>query len=183
MIHRITKLAAMTVAATGIATAIAASALSPAAAVAASAHAQAPAATPVSDYWEQTHHNIHFDTGGVEIRIMSRRLPAGSWVVHADQTVVSFGPSDYVGCTIADTADTNLNTHRAIVGNPNANGAKGAASLVTVLSETAAVSVSAPTTVSILCEHDSSNGATPYVDANADLWAHRSANLVIAQLP
>ena len=45
------------------------------------------------------------------------------------------------------------------------------------------MSLSAPTTVTILCEHDTSNGAIPYIDSSADLWAHRSSNLVITQLP
>ena len=51
------------------------------------------------------------------------------------------------------------------------------------MSETAAVSLSAPTKVTVFCEHDISNGASPYNDPNADLWAHRSGNLVITQLP
>jgi len=45
------------------------------------------------------------------------------------------------------------------------------------------VSLSAPTTVTITCSHQDTNGATPYINSNADLWAHRSSNLVITQLP
>jgi hypothetical protein len=183
--HRRTRLLLAAGATAAITAAVATSALAPA--TAATGRAAAPAAataTTVSDYWEQTNHNISLSTtGGTETPIMTLALPAGHWVLHADQTIVNFGPSDYAGCTIADTATTNLNTHRTLVGNPAATGAQGPAALVTVLTETAAVSVTAPTTVTIFCEHDHSNGATPYIDANADLWAHRSANLVITQLP
>ena len=45
------------------------------------------------------------------------------------------------------------------------------------------MSLSAPTTVTITCSHQDTNGATPYINSNADLWAHRSSNLVITQLP
>ena len=148
------------------------------------ATAKAATTTTVQDYWEQTHHNINISaTGGAETPIMTLALPAGHWVLHADQTMVNFGPSDYAGCTIGDTSNSSLNTHRTMVGDPNASGGQGPASFVTVLSETAAVSLSAPTTVTILCEHDTSNGAIPYIDSSADLWAHRSSNLVITQLP
>jgi hypothetical protein len=146
--------------------------------------ATATAATTVQDYWEQTSHNITMSaTGGAETPIMTLALPAGHWVLHADQTMVNFGPSDYAGCSIGDTSNNNLNTHRTMVGDPNASGGQGPASYVTVLSETAAVSLSAPTTVTIYCEHDTSNGAIPYIDSAADLWAHRSSSLVITQLP
>jgi len=139
---------------------------------------------PVQDYWEQTNHNINLSaTGGVSTPIMTLKLPAGKWVLHADQTMVNFGPSDYAGCEIGDTANSDLNAHNNIVGDPNATGAQGPAPFVDTLSETAAVSLSAPTTVTITCSHQNTNGATPYINSNADLWAHRSSNLVITQLP
>ncbi|HEY2640879.1 MAG TPA: hypothetical protein VGI66_13480 [Streptosporangiaceae bacterium] len=171
--------AAATIAATTAAIAVPASAT----ATISRAAARPATTTPVSDYWEQTHSQVHLTTAGTEIPIMSRRLPAGSWVLHADQTMVNFDPSDFGGCSIADTFNNNLNTHRTIVGNPNVAGAKGPAPWATVLSETAAISVSVPTTVTILCEHDTNNGASPYIDPNADLWAHRATKLVIAELP
>ena len=184
MIYRITRLAVAAAAATTAAAALAASALAPAGATTARTAPANTATATVSDYWEQTHHNIPISTsGGVETPIMTLQLPAGHWVLHADQTMVNFGPSDYAGCTIGDTSNSSLNTHRTMVGDPNASGGQGPASFVTVLSETAAVSLSAPTTVTILCEHDTSNGAIPYIDSSADLWAHRSSNLVITQLP
>ncbi len=184
MNHRLTRLALAAGAAATTIAAAAAYSLTPATAATGRATARAATLTTVRDYWEQTHSSVHLSsTGGTETPIMTRRLPAGHWVLHADQTMVNFGPSDFGGCSIADTSNSNLNTHRTIVGNPNATGAKGPAPLATVLSETAAVSLSAPTTVTILCEHDTSNGATPSIDPNADLWAHRSASLVITQLP
>jgi len=45
------------------------------------------------------------------------------------------------------------------------------------------VSAHTRTTVTITCSHQDTNGATPYVNSNADLWAHRSSSLVITQLP
>jgi hypothetical protein len=172
--------AAATIAAT-------ASAAAPAWATTATGHA-APGttvtSTAVQDYWEQTNHNINLSTtGGVSTPIMTLKLAAGKWVLHADQTMVNFGPSDYAGCEIGDTANSDLNAHNNIVGDPNATGAQGPASFVDTLSETAAVSLSAPTTVTITCGHNNTNGATPYINSNADLWAHRSSNLVITQLP
>lgn len=175
------------IACTAAALAATVGASAPAWATAAPSHratGKATTSTTVQDYWEQTHHGINISaTGGVETPIMTLSLPAGKWVLHADQTMVNFGPSDYGGCSIGDTANNNLNTHRTIVGNPTAPSAMGPASFVTVLSETAAVSLSAPSRVTVLCEHDDSNGATPSIDSNADLWAHRSSNLVITLLP
>jgi hypothetical protein len=148
------------------------------------ASAKTATTTTVQDYWEETHSGRNISTtGGVETPIMTLNLPAGKWVLHADQTMVNWGPSDYGGCSIGDSTNSNLNTHRTIVGDPNATGAMGPAPFLTVVSETAAVSLKAPTTVTVLCEHDNSNGATPSIDSNADLWAHRSSNLVITQLP
>jgi len=90
------------------------------------AAAKAAASTTVQDYWEQTNRNININTaGGVETPIMTLTLPAGKWVLHADQTMVNFGPSDYGGCTIRDTANSDLDAHGAIVGDPNATGALG----------------------------------------------------------
>jgi hypothetical protein len=184
MIHRITRLAVAAGAATTIAAAVTASALAPAAATARTAPAKTAATTTVQDYWEQTHSNINISTtGGVETPIMTLKLPAGNWVLHADQTMVNFGPSDYAGCTIADTSNSDLNAHGSMVGDPNAAGAQGPAAFMGSLSETTAVSLSAPTTVTITCSHQNTNGATPYINSNADLWAHRSANLRITQLP
>jgi hypothetical protein len=181
------RLAALLTTGAAIAAATAAIAATPTPATAAAGRtsvARSAALVPVNDYWEQTHHNIQIGaSGGVRTLIMSRELPAGNWVLHADQTIVNFGPSDYASCSIADTSNINLNTHRTLVGNPGVAGARGPASYVTQLSETAAVSLSRPTTAMVTCSHDVSNGATPYIDANADLWAHRSARLVVTQLP
>jgi hypothetical protein len=183
MLTRIRTLIACAVAATIAATA-GASAPAWATTTGRVASAKTTATTTVQDYWEETHSSRNISmSGGVETPIMTLKLPAGKWVLHADQTMVNFGPSDYGGCSIGDTANSNLNTHRTMAGDPNATGAMGPASFVTVLSETAAVSLSASTTVTVLCEHDDSNGATPSIDSNADLWAHRSSNLVITQLP
>jgi hypothetical protein len=183
--HRLTRLLLAAGAVTTAIAALAATATSSSAA--ASVRAGIPktaTTTTVSDYWEQTHHNIHVSTsGGAETPIMTLALPAGKWILHADQTIVNFGASDFAGCSLADGSNSNLNTHRTIVGDPNASGASGASAVATTLSETAAVSLSTPTRVTVLCEHDTSSGASTYIDANADLWAHRTSSLAIIQLP
>ena len=56
------------------------------------AAAKAAASTTVQDYWEQTNRNININTaGGVETPIMTLTLPAGKWVLHADQTMAARG--------------------------------------------------------------------------------------------
>jgi len=178
MKHRLTKLlvAASATAAVTLAVGTATVLAQATAATSRVATARVTASSTVSDYWEQTHHAIHLSTtGGVETPIMSRTLPAGHWVLHADQTMVNFGPSDFTGCSIGDIFNHNLNTHRTIVGNPFSG--------VAVLSETAAVTVRFSTRITVFCEHDTTNGSTPYIDPDADLWAHRSSRLVITQLP
>lgn len=93
------------------------------------------ATSTVNDYWEQTNHNINMSSaGGTQAPIMTLNLPAGRWILHADQTMVNFGPSDYAGCTISDPSNPDLNSHGTIVGDPNAAGAWGPASFVASLS-------------------------------------------------
>jgi hypothetical protein len=137
-----------------------------------------------TDYWQQTHSNINLSTtGGLGTTIETLALPAGQWVLHADQSLVNFGPSDYASCEIGDSANADLNAHRTMVGDPSQSGAEGPASFVTAVSETAAVDLPSPDTITVICAHDTSNGSTPYVDSNADLSAHMATNLAITQLP
>jgi hypothetical protein len=146
--------------------------------------ATSTARSPKASYWEQTHSNINMSvTGGTLATIETLALPAGNWVLHADQSLVNFGPSDYAGCQIGDSATPDLNAHRTMVGNPNASASLGPSSFVTELSETAAVSLLSPDTITVTCEHDDTNGSTPYIDSNADLSANKTSALSIIQLP
>ncbi len=115
-------------------------------------------------------------SGGVHTTVLSLTLPAGSWVLHGDETVVNFGASDYARCGIV-SGGTSLDTHATMVGQPGISGSWGPASFVSTVSETDAVVLTKATTVGIYCEHDHTNGSKPYVDADADLWAHRAGSL------
>jgi hypothetical protein len=137
-----------------------------------------------TDAWAQTTQTVDVSTtGAVETPILSITLPAGKWVIHADETLVNFGPSDYAGCSLADTNNPDLNNHGVMVGDPGQSGAQGPAGYMGTVPETAAVVLATKTTVTVTCSHQSSNGATPYVNANADIWAHKASKLSLQQLP
>lgn len=107
-------------------------------------------------------------TGGVETVIESLSLPAGKWMLHADNTVV-----DNVGgidrCALFSGA-TLLDQH-AVSGPP-----------ILGDSETAGAVLTKTTTVSVECESDAS-GEGAYIDAGADLWAHKVSSLVSLTTP
>jgi hypothetical protein len=141
-----------------------------------------PAAIPpplLRDYWTQTHSKVQLVSAAKRARqVLVMTLPAGRWVLHADLTVYNPGSSDVVGCVIGDSATPSLNWHRTVVGDPTLRGNVGPAPLVALISETAAVTVKAPTRFFVKCEHDTARGASPSIDAGADLWAHQSGYLV-----
>jgi hypothetical protein len=138
-----------------------------------------PPPPPLRDYWTQARSKVPLPAAAKRMKqLLIIALPAGRWVLHADLSVYNKGPSDFVGCVIGDTGTPNLNAHRAVVGDPTLRGNVGPAPLMAVISETAAVTVRAPTRVFVRCEHDTARGAAPYIDAGADLWAHQSAYLV-----
>jgi hypothetical protein len=149
--------------------------------VATTTPAPIPTPTPLRDYWIQTPAKDMLSGDGQTPKIILRlTLPAGTWIVHAEQTIVNFGPSDWAGCSIGDSATLALNTHRTIVGNPEDAGAVGSAPLATFISETAAVTVPASTLIMVTCEHDNPTPRgekIPYIDPGADLWADQSASV------
>ena len=104
-------------------------------------------------------------TGGAETVIESLSLPAGKWILHADNTVVDFAGSEIDRCALY-SGPTSLDSHA--VG--------GAASDIFGDSESAAAVLTTTTTVSVECESDSS-GSSAYIDAGADLWAHKASLL------
>jgi hypothetical protein len=138
-----------------------------------------PPPPPLRDYWTQTKGKAVLPAAAKRMKqVLVMTLPAGRWVLHADLSVYNKGPSDFVGCVIGSTGTPNLNAHHTIVGDPTAKGNAGAAPLMAVISETAAVTAKSPMQVFVKCEHDNAHGSAPYIDAGADLWAHQSAYLV-----
>jgi hypothetical protein len=107
--------------------------------------------------------------------ILDLSLPAGAWIVHAEQTIVNVGPPDYARCVIA--MDGQGGPQNALVQQSTYVGDKGPTAAV--LSETAAVTLGQKATVGVFCDHDNAapGSITPYVDPGADLWAHQSASL------
>jgi hypothetical protein len=104
-------------------------------------------------------------TGGAETVIESLSLPKGKWILHADNTVVDFTGGIIDRCAIFSGA-TSLDSHAV-------SGGLGA---IFGDSESAAAVLTGTTTVSVQCEADSS-GSTAYIDAGADLWAHKASSL------
>src|SRR5260370_32758148 len=82
-----------------------------------------PPPPPLRDYWTQTHSKVTLPAGATHVKqVIAMTLPAGNWVLRADESVYNKGPSDFVGCMIGDTATPGLNSHRAIVGDPPIHG-------------------------------------------------------------
>jgi hypothetical protein len=152
-------------------------------------HAKAPVAAPVkpkptpppqADLFVQLAPSSSPDNGttlggigGVWTPIVHLRVPAGHWVLQAEQTVVNVGGSDYARCAIGESSKDPWDEQSAFVGET------GEATMADVIAETAAVTLPGPATVSVFCEHDTTTGYSnyPYVDAGADLWAHPAAGL------
>jgi hypothetical protein len=112
--------------------------------------------------------------------ILDLSLPAGPWVLHAEQTIVNVGTPDYARCVIA--TDDQGSPQGALVQQSAYVGAKGATAAV--ISETAAVTLQQKTTIGVFCDHDAPalNANSPYVDPGADLWAHQSGSLIATHM-
>ncbi|MEW2033361.1 hypothetical protein AB0901_23015 [Streptomyces roseifaciens] len=115
--------------------------------------------------------------GGAHTTVISESVPAGSWVLSANATLVSWGPSDYTRCMLY-TGNTNIGGASTVVGNPGP-GSAGTGTFVTTVSVHGAFTSTSPATISLRCGHDQDRaaGAAPYVDPQATLWAHRSEGL------
>jgi hypothetical protein len=116
-------------------------------------------------------------TGGVWTPIMHLRVPAGHWVLQAEETIVNVGDSDYARCAIGESARDPWDEQSTFVGET------GNATMAGVIAETAAVTLRKTATVSVYCEHDTTTEYSnyPYVDAGADLWAHPAARLTTSE--
>jgi len=118
--------------------------------------------------------------GGTRTTIIRINLPRGAYVLDASGDLVNFGPSDYTRCQIS-VAGTQVAAVSTLVGDPAASDAQGAAALVAPFALTGGVIVTRANAQAILrCSHDDTNGATPYVDSNVSLWAHKTSALKTA---
>jgi hypothetical protein len=122
--------------------------------------------------------------GATKTPILTLALPASTsgtrYVITGQGNFVNFGPSDFTRCQVIVNG-TQISSVSATVGNPGQSRSVGPAGLVVPFSLTGGVKVPAGGGTAVLrCWHDSSNGATPYIDGNASMWAHRSLSLKTA---
>ena len=120
-------------------------------------------------------------TGGAFTSIITVQLPETSdgtqYVLAAQGNLVNFGPSDYTRCQILVNG-TQIAAVSTMVGSPSASGNQGPASYLSPFSLTGGIKVAASGgTATLRCWHDTTNGATPYVDANTSIWAHQTGSL------
>ncbi|GAA0394744.1 hypothetical protein [Streptomyces luteireticuli] len=134
-----------------------------------------PHLTTSQDVVRQTSSGVLLSvTGGVPTTVISETVSAGSWVLSANATLVSWEPSDYTRCTLY-AGETAVGGATSMIG----SAATGAGSGVYAASVSAqgAFSSTGPTTVSLRCGHDSTRTRAPYADPGATLWLHRSDGL------
>jgi hypothetical protein len=113
--------------------------------------------------------------GGVRVTVESVTLPAGHWVLSSKESLVNFGPSDYVRCAIV-AGSGDINGATSLVGDTAQPGNQGPGALVATVENLGSIDLTKPTVISVQCDHDTT-GAQPYVDADSALWAHRSRNI------
>jgi hypothetical protein len=140
--------------------------------------------TSATDTVVTTSHSVALSpTGNATTPIATLTFPKTSaptdYVLTAQGDAVNFGPSDYTRCALVVNG-TQIGQVNTIIGAPADSGAEGAAGLVSPFSLARGVSVPAAGGTGILqCWHDKTNGATPYVDPGASVWAHRTTSLTI----
>jgi Flp pilus assembly protein CpaB len=115
-------------------------------------------------------------SGGTPVTVTSLSLPAGSWVLSSELSLVSWGPSDYTRCQIVANGN-QIASGTTMVGDPNVAGAHGASSLVADRGLIGVVRSSTPFGASLRCWHDSTMSSPPFVDPGATLLAHKSGSL------
>jgi hypothetical protein len=121
-------------------------------------------------------------TGGVLTTVATLNLPPGAYVLRGSGDLVNFGPSDYTRCQLF-AASTHIAGVSTLVGNPDASGAWGAAGILSPFSLVGGVVNPGPGSIvaTLRCSHDHSNGATPYIDPDATLWAHKTRGLKLVR--
>jgi hypothetical protein len=160
MNHRIRRLL--------LATGVAATAVATLAGVRATA---APTANNADTIVTTTGNTSLSGTGGQPTTIIQIDLPPGAYVLHASGDLVNMGPSDFTRCFIMVNG-TQVAAVATLVGD-----ASPLASFA--LTGGANDATGGNVTVALTCAHDNSNGATPYVDAFASLWAHETTGLSV----
>jgi hypothetical protein len=123
-------------------------------------------------------------TGGEKVPLLTLDFPRSSKATHyvlaAQGDLVNFGPSDYTRCDLVVNGN-EIASVSTIVGDPTPGGTQGPAAFLSPFSLTGAATVPASGGTGVLqCWHDNTNGATPYVDSNASVWAHRTGSLKTA---
>jgi hypothetical protein len=114
--------------------------------------------------------------GDTRAVIISLRLPAGKWVLSAAGDLVNFGPSDYTRCQLV-VRGHEVGAVSTIVGDPAPPESQGAAGFLSTFTVSAGIALSAPSTASLQCWHDNTNGASVYVDPGSTLVAHKTRSL------
>jgi|SRR4051794_33493751 Flp pilus assembly protein CpaB len=115
-------------------------------------------------------------SGGTPVTVTSLSLPAGSWVLSSQLSLVSWSPSDYARCQIV-AGSNQIASGTTMIGDPDAPGAHGASTFVAGRGLIGAVRSTTPFVASLRCSHDSAMTAPPYVDPGATLLAHKSGSL------
>lgn len=129
-------------------------------------------------------HNVTLsDTGGTKTPVATLTFPKTSAVTHyvltGDGDAVNFGPSDYTRCQLMVNG-TQVGAVSTIIGSPTASGNEGPAGWITPFSLAGAATVPTSGGTAVLqCWHDTTNGAVPYVDGGATVWAHKTNSLII----
>lgn len=134
-----------------------------------------PHLTTSQDVVRQTSSGVLLSTtGGVPTTVISETVPAGSWVLSANATLVSWEPSDYTRCTLY-AGETAVGGATTMIGNATTGAGSGV--YAATISTQGAFSSTGQTTVSLRCGHDTTRTRAPYVDPQATLWLHRSDGL------
>jgi hypothetical protein len=151
--------------------------------LAASYHAASPpriVSGTARDALRERHVSVDLSaTGGQKVRVLSFTLPAGSWVLSAEATLVNFGPATYARCQI--TADgVQIASGTTTIGDSSLPGANAEGTTVAARGLLGSVRSSTSFSAALKCWHDESTPAgqpVPYVDPGAVVWAHRSSDL------
>jgi hypothetical protein len=115
-------------------------------------------------------------SGGQPVTLTSLSLPAGSWVLSSETTLVNFGPSDYTRCQIL-AGGNQIASGTTMVGDPGIPGSQGPAAYVAGRGLIGSVHTKTVVTASLVCWHDSPTPVgqpAPYADVGAVLWAHKA---------
>lgn len=113
-------------------------------------------------------------TPGYNTTVLSVQLPAGQWVLSSRASLVNFGPSDYTRCQLVSN-DIQVGAATAFIGSDS--------TFVSTIAITGAFSSDDVATVELRCGHDVFSSNPPYVDPHVTIWAHRSNDLQIIELP